>query len=144
MLNDVSRDRRKGRRLLLPFFSEPSLTWMIELDVDKNPYHPPSQDSESRSPPTKAPLPRGLLYSQIVLCIWSVFVGISETNPVIVPPRWLMHVGMFAAWVGLGFPYAIVIVCRERGVSLFRILLAFLASVALSVVGFWAMLPLVQ
>lgn len=99
----------------------------------------PELDSPSESRP-----PHGLLLTQGLLAIVAVIVGTSEVHPVFAWAQCLMPVVVLIGPALIASPFVITAICVRRQVSSIRTTAALVASISLTVVAVWGMLPLVQ
>jgi hypothetical protein len=88
--------------------------------------------------------PHVLLWTQVLLAIVFVFIGISERNPVFAWAQWLVPILVVGGPALMALPFLIGAMCVRRRVSLTRTITALILSISLTTVAIWGLLPLVQ
>jgi hypothetical protein len=88
--------------------------------------------------------PHALLWTQVLLAIVFVFIGISERNPMFAWAQWLAPIVVVGGPALMASPFVIGAICIRRRVSLTRTIAALMLSISLTTVAIWGLLPLVQ
>lgn len=101
----------------------------------------PSSERTSSSAPRP---PRALLWTQVLLAIVFVFIGISERNPMFAWAQWLVPIVVVGGPVLMASPFVIGAMCIRRRVSSVRMIAALMLSISLTTVAIWGLLPLVS
>ena len=109
-----------------------------------NPYASPEPDSTSAETPPAGRPPRLIFSAHAALAVLCVLVGISETTPSLRWARPLISIAPLAALILLGLPQIMYKQCVARRVGALPMYLALAASLALTLIGVCAMVPLVQ
>lgn len=104
----------------------------------------PANSCPDLDSPSGARPPHGLLLAQGLMAIVAVIFGISEVNPVFAWAQWLMPVVVLIGPALMASPLVITAICVRRQVSSIRTTAALVASISLTVVAVWGMIPLVQ
>ena len=116
----------------------------LAMNTSDNPYTPPASPTSAGPPAAQSRFPRGFLYVQVAASVLGVLAGVSESNRFLAWAQILIPLVYVIAPLLLVSPLILLGLCAYRGLPLLRIAVANAASVSLSVVGFWGMLPLVQ